>query len=83
MNKFAKKMDGNILYYVAAVLDPRIKTSVIRAQMNQEDANVIVSQVREFLKKQYPLDEASSSSPECLSGMLESLWRTLKMVHPV
>jgi hypothetical protein len=30
MNKFAKKMDGNILYYVAAVLDPCIKTSVIR-----------------------------------------------------
>jgi hAT family C-terminal dimerisation region len=83
MNKFAKKMDGNILYYVAAVLDPRIKTSVIRAQMNQEDANVIVSQVREFLKKQYPLDEDSSSSPERPSGMPESLWRTLKMVHPV
>jgi hypothetical protein len=73
MNKFAKKMDGNILYYVAAVLDPRIKTSVIRAQMNKEDINVIVSQVREFLMKQYPLNKASPSSPERPSGMPESL----------
>ena len=27
MDKFANKMDGNILYYVAAILDPRIKRS--------------------------------------------------------
>ena len=38
MDKFANKMDGNILYYVAALLDPRIKTSVIRALMKEEDA---------------------------------------------
>lgn len=53
-------MDGNILYYVAAVLDPRIKISVIRAQMKEEDSNVIVAQVREFLK-QYPAAELSPS----------------------
>ena len=83
MDKFAHKMDGNILYYVAAVLDPRIKTSVIRAQMTEEDASVIVSQVREFLKKQYPVGELSPSKPDRPSGMPEQLWRTLKMVHPV
>jgi len=31
MDKFTKKMDANIIYYVAAVLDPRVKTSFIRA----------------------------------------------------
>ncbi|KUM56057.1 hypothetical protein ACN42_g11169 [Penicillium freii] len=29
MNKFARKMDTNLLYYVASVLDPRIKLSLI------------------------------------------------------
>ena len=27
MNKFARKMDTNLLYYVASVLDPRIKST--------------------------------------------------------
>ena len=29
INKFARKMDDNLLYYVASVLDPRIKLSLI------------------------------------------------------
>ena len=31
MNKFAKKMDDNILYYVASILDPRVKISFIES----------------------------------------------------
>lgn len=37
MNKFASKMDHNLLYYVASVLDPRIKSSLIVSQMSEQD----------------------------------------------
>ena len=47
LGKFTKIMDGNILYYVAAILDPRIKTSYIKAQMSEPDMYLIISQVRE------------------------------------
>ncbi|KAJ5704441.1 hypothetical protein N7536_000130 [Penicillium majusculum] len=54
MNKFARKMDTNLLYYVASVLDPRIKSSLSGSQMSEQDAGLIISQVREFLKREYP-----------------------------
>ncbi|KAL6240226.1 hypothetical protein RBB50_012873 [Rhinocladiella similis] len=47
--KFIREMDENILYYVSTVLGPRIKTSLITAQMNTVDAALTVSQVRDFL----------------------------------
>jgi hypothetical protein len=43
LGKFIKIMDGNILYYVAAILDPRIKTSYIKAQISKPDARLIIS----------------------------------------
>lgn len=43
MNKFARKMDDNLLYYVASVLDPRIKSSLIVSQMSEQDSGLIVS----------------------------------------
>ncbi|EED22563.1 hypothetical protein TSTA_060550 [Talaromyces stipitatus ATCC 10500] len=64
MDKFTKKMDSNIIYYVAAILNPRVKTSFIQAQMSKSDADVIVSNIREYLKKQYPASPISSSSVE-------------------
>ena len=82
INKFAKKMDDNILYYVAAALDPRIKTSFIEAQMKGPDAKLIISQVREFLKKEYPFDLVLPSNTERPSGMSETMWKTLKRVQP-
>ncbi|KAJ5737452.1 uncharacterized protein N7483_002577 [Penicillium malachiteum] len=53
MNKFARIMDDNLLYYVAPVLNQRIKSSLIVSQMSEQSSGVIVSQVREFLKKDY------------------------------
>lgn len=38
-SKFARKMDDNLLYYVASVLDPRIKSSLIVSQMCEQDAD--------------------------------------------
>jgi hypothetical protein len=82
MDKFTKMMDANILYYVAAILDPRIKTSFIKAQMSEPDAHLVISQVREFLKKEYPFETVSPSTLERPPGMPETLWRTLKKVQP-
>ena len=80
MNKFARKMDDNLLYYVASVLDPRIKSSLIVSQMSEQDSGFIVSQVREFLKKEYPPEpfvscEVDHPRP---AGMSETIWRTLQ-----
>ncbi|KAK9372518.1 ribonuclease H-like domain-containing protein [Lipomyces chichibuensis] len=82
MNKFARMMDDKILYYVASVLDPRIKTSCLEAQMSNADALLIASQVRDFLKKQYPFNLVVPSSPERPPGMSETIWRTLQTVQP-
>ena len=82
MNKFARIMDDNILYYMAAVLDPRIKTSLIEAQMSEPDAQLIISQVRDFLKKQYPFVPTQPSNPDRPPGMPETIWRTLQKVQP-
>ncbi|KAJ5593543.1 hypothetical protein N7537_010447 [Penicillium hordei] len=71
MNRFARKMDDNLLYYVASVLDPRIKSSLIVSQMSEQDSGLIVSQVREFLKKESPQ-----------TGMSETMWSTLQKVQP-
>jgi hypothetical protein len=84
MNKFARKMDDNLLYYVASVLDPRIKSSLIVSQMSEQDSGLIVSQVREFLKKEYPPEpfvscEVDHPRP---AEMSKTMWRTLRKVQP-
>jgi len=82
MDQFTKKMDDNILYYVAVVLDPRIKTSLIEAQMDESSARLITSEVREFLKREYPFDPILPSNAERPSGMSETLWKTLRRLQP-
>lgn len=69
---------------MASVLDPRIKSSFIVSQMSEQDSGLIVSQVREFLKKKYPPEpfvscEVDHSRP---AGMSEITWRTLRKVQP-
>ena len=55
LDKFTKKMDDNLLHYIACILDPRIKTKFIAAQMSQSDAQYIIGEVRSFLKE-YPFE---------------------------
>lgn len=81
-DKFMRKMDENILYYVATVLDPRIKTSLIDAHMSSADASVITSQVRTFLTTKYPLKTATRQEPRQPIGMPDTLWKTLKRIQP-
>ncbi|OJZ88799.1 hypothetical protein ASPFODRAFT_103956, partial [Aspergillus luchuensis CBS 106.47] len=84
MNKFARKMDDNLLYYVASVLDPRIKSSLIVSQMSEQDSGFIISQVRDFLKKEYPPEPLVSREVDLPRppGMSETMWRTLRKVQP-
>jgi hypothetical protein len=42
-NKFARKMDDNLLYYMASVFSPRIKSSLIVSRMSEQDSGLIVS----------------------------------------
>ncbi|KGO46716.1 hypothetical protein PEXP_068860 [Penicillium expansum] len=80
MNKFARKMDTNVLYYVASVLSPRIKSSLIGTQMNAPDVGMIIYQVREFLKKEYPYEPSMSCVVDRPLGISETMWRTLRKV---
>ncbi|EED20902.1 hypothetical protein TSTA_081350 [Talaromyces stipitatus ATCC 10500] len=74
-------MDSNIIYYVAAILDPQVKTSFIRAQMSKSDTDVIVSDIHEYLKKQYPASPTSSSSAERLPANAFNYSLMLKAVQ--
>jgi hypothetical protein len=71
LNKFTRLVYENILYYVGLVLDPRIKTSLIEAQMSASDARLMVDRVRAFLHREYP-DEVTLppmvDRPEGMSG---------------
>jgi hypothetical protein len=69
--------------YVAAVLDPRIKMSLIEAQMNKEGAELIASEVHEFFKHEYPFQPSLPLETERPSGMPEFLWKTLKRVSRI
>ncbi|KAK9846797.1 hypothetical protein MYU51_000747 [Penicillium brevicompactum] len=44
MNKFARKLDTNLLYCVASVLDPRMKSSLIGSQMSAQVTGLIITQ---------------------------------------
>lgn len=52
--------------------------------MSRSDADLIISQVRDFLKKEYPpqpLDQLQSQ-PERPHGMSKTLWKTIKKAQP-
>jgi hAT family C-terminal dimerisation region len=57
---------------VAYVLDPRIKTTFIAAQMSEPDAEIIIGQVRSFLGKEYPFEATILTQLERPLRMSES-----------
>jgi hypothetical protein len=75
----------NIMYYVAQVLDPRIKLANIREQCG-DNADGIIKEVREWLKKEYPFTLPSLSQPpsqaECPPGYSQNQWKLLKRAMP-
>jgi hypothetical protein len=61
---------------MTSVLDPRIKSSLIKAQMGEQGVELITSQVREFLKE-CPYEPVLSSELDRLLGMSKTMWKAL------
>jgi hypothetical protein len=51
-NKYNEYMKENMIYFVALILDPRIKTCWIKK--NMEDPDTLIEEIRTFLKATYP-----------------------------
>jgi hypothetical protein len=52
VEEYTSLINDNIIYYIAAVLDPPIKCTLIREQYG-EDADDIIKRIREYLKTEY------------------------------
>jgi hypothetical protein len=52
--KYKNKMDSQILYYIAYVLNPCFKTEWIKKQIDPESATAIIRNIQVFLHQQYP-----------------------------
>jgi hypothetical protein len=46
-------MKGNDIYYIACVLDPRVKTKWLKRNLSQDEADEIITRIRTFLKATY------------------------------
>jgi hypothetical protein len=83
---YQKEINKNIMYYTAAVLDPRFKTSVIIKQCGT-GAMEIIQRVRDYLKKEYPFYPKAdlpvrSREDYCPKGMSIHQYNLLKMAQP-
>jgi hypothetical protein len=52
VEEYTSLINDNILYYAAAILDPRIKSNLIREQCGTS-ADEIILRIREYLKQEY------------------------------
>jgi hypothetical protein len=52
VEEYTSLINDNILYYAIAILDPRIKSNLIREQCSTS-ANKIILQIREYFKQEY------------------------------
>jgi hypothetical protein len=65
-NKYYNAMDQNLIYYIASVLDPRIKGAWIRKQHETGDAKL--AEVQETINKQYPSLPPASNQLDSVAG---------------
>jgi hypothetical protein len=54
LEEYTTKMDNNIIYYIALILDPCIKTIWLREHL-KEDADIVIDNIWTTLKKNYPV----------------------------
>jgi hypothetical protein len=54
-NEYYGLMKSNDIYFIATVLDPRIKTQWIRDHLPDE-ADEIIERIKKFLKEAYPFE---------------------------
>ena len=53
LEEYTAKMDDNIIYYVASVLDPQVKTEWLKAHL-KDGANSVIQDIRDYLHAEYP-----------------------------
>jgi hypothetical protein len=56
IDEYTKLINENIMYYAAAVLDPRIKCNLIKEQC--DNPNGVIEKVRKYLKEEFHQSEA-------------------------
>jgi hypothetical protein len=47
------EINDNIMYFAAHVLDPQIKTTLIREQYNKDEADKLIDRIRTYLKNEF------------------------------
>ena len=57
-----KDINDNIIYYAAHILDPRIKTILIREQYDKDTADELISRIRTYLKKEFRDNSLATTS---------------------
>jgi hypothetical protein len=53
-NKYYLAMKSNDMYWIASILDPRIKTNWLKK--NYPDAQDIIARIKKFIKEAYPTE---------------------------
>jgi hypothetical protein len=72
LEEYTAKMDDNIIYYVASVLDPRVKTEWLKAHL-KDGANSVIQDIRDYLHAEYPQE------PTLPTPMATSISRGMKL----
>jgi hypothetical protein len=63
--KYYDFMDAQDAYYVALVLDPRLKIRLLEKELDEEAAATVIKGIKELLHQQYPLEiELQESEPD-------------------
>jgi hypothetical protein len=71
LKEYNRYVDDTIIYFVAAVLDPRLKGDWIKSQY--KNGNTIISSIRDYIRKAYP------ESKEAKESILGSGKETIQM----
>jgi hypothetical protein len=53
-HKYYSFMEDSNTYYAAAVLDPQVKTQLLKHKPSKSDAEILIQKLRETLHEQYP-----------------------------
>jgi hypothetical protein len=72
LEEYTAKMDDNLIYYIASILDPRIKTDWLREHLGSQ-AEAVIDNIRTQLKIDYPTPLSNPpSTPSTPLGLSSS-----------
>lgn len=82
--KYYDLMDGQDVYYVALILDPRFKTLLLDKELGKVTAPKVITHIKELLHEQYPVmgDLSTKPSEEHLTHEKSIEARVLQRLQP-